>query len=78
MDATRTKPTLNAPARKSEFVAEREAVRIVNEAHGLNYAEAAFYDPRTRRRLGLKVYRVGRTRRLRFRRSDLLALLRPE
>jgi hypothetical protein len=56
-----------------EFVTAREAARIVG-----GYSEAAFHDPRTRARLGLRAYRVGPTRSLRFRRTDILALLRPE
>jgi hypothetical protein len=58
---------------ESEFVTAREAARIVG-----GYSEAAFHDPRTRARLRLRAYRVGPTRSLRFRRTDILGLLRLE
>jgi hypothetical protein len=58
---------------ESEFVTAREAARLVG-----GYSEAAFHDPRTRDRLGLRAYRIGHTRSLRFRRADVLALLKPD
>lgn len=44
----------------------------------LGYSPLTLRDPRGRARLGLRAYRVGRTRSIRFRRSEILALVRPE
>lgn len=56
----------------TEFLTARQAARV------LGYVDGALYDRRTRERLGLVAYRVGRTRSLRFRRDDVLRMLRAE
>ena len=55
-----------------EFVSARAAARL------LGYAPRSLTDPRTRRRIGLKAYRVMATGTIRFKRDEVLSLLQPE
>jgi hypothetical protein len=57
---------------ESEFLTARQVARL------LGYVDGALHDRRTRKRLGLVAYHIGPTRSLRFRRDEVLRMLRPE